>query len=207
MPKADNPKEDRRKQRTRQMLSDALTALILEKGYDDVLIQDITDQANLSRATFYLHFDNKEDLLIYSLRSVFDGLVAQLGPLSKDDLTWNGAPPSLVAFQHAGENRDLYRVMLRARSMGAITDRIRDYLAERIREHIEDAASQLSFPVPLEVLCQHMASSLLGLIMWWLEYNAPYSAEQMAQMYHQLNTAAFLYLASKAAHEQPENGL
>ena len=195
----ENPKEDRRKQRSRQMLSDALTALILEKGYDDVLIKEITDKANLSRATFYLHFDNKEDLLIYSLRSVFDGLVAQLGPLSKDDLTWQGAPPSLVAFQHAGENRDLYRVMLRARSMGAILDRIRDYLAQVIRRQIESASAQITFPVPMDVLSQHMGSSLLGLITWWLETNAPYSAEQMAQMYHQMNAAAFLYLAS---HEQ-----
>jgi AcrR family transcriptional regulator len=172
-----------------------------------VLIQDITDRANLSRATFYLHFDNKEDLLMYSLRSVFDGLAAQLGPLSKDDLTWNGRPPSLVAFQHAGENRDLYRVMLRARSMGMIIDRIRAYLAERIRKQIEDAAAQASLPVPLEILCQHMASSLLGLIMWWLEDNTSYSAEHMAQMYHQMNSAAYLYLVSRAADEQTQNRL
>jgi AcrR family transcriptional regulator len=202
MSQLENPKEDRRRKRTRQMLSDALTALILEKGYDDVLIQDITDKANLSRATFYLHFVNKEDLLMYSLRSVFDGLVEQLGPLSKDDLTWEGAPPSLVAFRHAGENRDLYRVMLRARSMGVILDRIRDYLAQVIRQQIEVAVPQMTFPVPIDVLSQHMGASLLGLITWWLETSAPYSAEQMAQMYHQMNTAAFLYLAS---NEQTEN--
>jgi AcrR family transcriptional regulator len=198
MPRRENPdaREDRRKQRSRQQLSDALIALILEKGYDGVMIQDITDRANLSRATFYLHFDNKEDLLMHSLRSVFDALMAQIGPLSQDNALWNGAPPSLIAFQHAGENRDLYRVMLRARSMGMVIDRLRDYLAVLLRERIEHATTPINLPVPVEVLCQHMASSLLGLIIWWLEQSPPYTAEQMAKMYHTLNATTFLDIPS-----------
>jgi AcrR family transcriptional regulator len=192
-----NVKVDRRVQRTRQLLRDALIALILEKGYDEVLIQDITDRANLSRATFYLHFRDKEDLLMYGLRSVFDGLAEQLGPLSKDDLTWNGAPPSQIAFEHAGENRDLYRVMLKARSAGIISEHLREYLANRIRQHVEDVLPPEKLIVPMEVLCQHMAASLFGLIVWWLEQDTPYTAEQMAQMYHNLNAAAFLYISSQ----------
>ena len=202
-----NGRLDRRVQRTRQLLQDALIALILEKGYDDVLIQDITDRANLSRATFYLHFEDKEDLLMYALRSIFDGLAEQLGPLSQDDLTWNGAPPSLLAFQHAGENRDLYRVMLKARSAGIIAEHLREYLAQRIRQQIEYVVPIDRLSVPFEVLCQHMASSLFGLLVWWLENDTPYTAEQMAQMYHRLNSAAFLYISANAIREQTENSL
>lgn len=209
MARADAPniRLDRRVQRTRQLLQDALIALILEKGYDEVLIQDITDRANLSRATFYLHFADKEDLLMYALRTIFDGLAAQLSPLSKDDLTLNGAPPSLIAFQHAGENRDLYRVMLKARSAGIISEHLREYLANRIRQQIEHVLPVDKLSVPFEVLCQHMASSLFGLLVWWLEHDTPYTAEQMAQMYHRLNSAAFLYLTSPGTDEQPENRL
>lgn len=202
-----NVKLDRRIQRTRQLLQDAFIALILEKGYDEVLIQDITDRANLSRATFYLHFRDKDDLLMYGLRSVFDGLAAQMGPLSKHDLMLNGVPPSLIAFQHAGENRDLYRVMLKARSAGIISDHLREYLANRIRMQIEHIILPDMLFVPLEVLCQHMASSLFGLLVWWLEQDTPYSAEQMAQMFHRMNSAAYLYIMSAPAHETPENGL
>ena len=45
-------KTDRRILRTRQLLRDSLIALILEKGYDAVTVQDITDRANLGRIGF-----------------------------------------------------------------------------------------------------------------------------------------------------------
>ena len=45
---------DRRIERTRHMLSDALFALIGERGYENITVQDITDRANVGRATFYL---------------------------------------------------------------------------------------------------------------------------------------------------------
>ncbi|MBP7196819.1 MAG: TetR family transcriptional regulator, partial [Anaerolineaceae bacterium] len=46
-------KDDRRIQRTRKALRDALHSLVLDRGYDDLSVQDITDKANLGRATFY----------------------------------------------------------------------------------------------------------------------------------------------------------
>ena len=56
-------KVDRRIQRTRQPLEDALIALILEKGYDKITVQNIVDQANAGRSTFYSHFLDKDDLM------------------------------------------------------------------------------------------------------------------------------------------------
>ena len=58
------PKEDRRVQRTRQLLSSALLKLIEERGYDSLTVNDITEQANVGRATFYLHYQDKEQLLV-----------------------------------------------------------------------------------------------------------------------------------------------
>jgi hypothetical protein len=42
---------DRRVQRTRKLLQDALIALVLEKGYEAVTVQDIIDHANVGRST------------------------------------------------------------------------------------------------------------------------------------------------------------
>ena len=65
---------DRRVQRTQQLLRAALLSLIEEKGFEALTVQDIIDRANVGRATFYAHSDNKEDLLV----SGFDGLRAAL---------------------------------------------------------------------------------------------------------------------------------
>src|ERR1041385_2364465 len=78
-------KMDRRKVRTRQMLRDALIALILEKGYDTTTVEDITNRANLGRATFYLHYRDKDELLLHTLEATFDELVKNLKPISLED--------------------------------------------------------------------------------------------------------------------------
>jgi len=54
---------DRRIQKTLQLLQNALAALISEKDYDAITIQEILDRANVGRSTFYAHFENKDQLL------------------------------------------------------------------------------------------------------------------------------------------------
>src|SRR5690242_4167136 len=55
---------DRRIQRTRQLLLDALLSLILEKDFDSITVQDVIDRANVGRSTFYAHFQDKDELLL-----------------------------------------------------------------------------------------------------------------------------------------------
>ena len=57
-------KTDRRIQRTRQALRTALLELTKEKAYDSISIEEITERADVGRATFYLHYKDKEDLLL-----------------------------------------------------------------------------------------------------------------------------------------------
>ncbi len=71
-------KLDPRVVRTRQMLRDALVATILDKGYDATNIQDITERAGLRRATFYLHYRDKEELLLSMLHDTVDELIEQM---------------------------------------------------------------------------------------------------------------------------------
>ena len=68
---------DRRVQRTEQLLRAALMSLIQEKGFEALSVQDIIDRANVGRATFYAHFENKEDLLA---SGIHDYLLKPLSP-------------------------------------------------------------------------------------------------------------------------------
>ncbi len=194
-------KMDRRVQRTRQLLRDALMALILERGYNSITVQDVTDRANLGRATFYLHFRDKEELLITSLEEIYDGLIANIGPLAKEPLSDPKEIPSLIAFEHAAQNRDLYRVMLSGHGAGAIRQRILEYLANVIGQRLQTDFPLDEIAIPLEILAHHVAGSLLALITWWLEADMPYSAAYMAQATQQLNAGALM--AYVAAHKKP----
>ena len=54
---------DRRVQRTRRLLHKALISLILEKKYESITVQEILDRADVGRSTFYMHFQDKDQLL------------------------------------------------------------------------------------------------------------------------------------------------
>ena len=58
------PRPDRRVGKTRKALKEALTDLILEKGYEGVTVQDVIDRADVGRSTFYAHFVDKDGLLM-----------------------------------------------------------------------------------------------------------------------------------------------
>ena len=82
---------DRRVRRTRHALENALISLILEKGYDAVTIEEITDRADLGRTTFYLHFRDKEELLMNAIDTMIEDFLAQneTQPLTKQKILEN----------------------------------------------------------------------------------------------------------------------
>lgn len=63
-------REDPRITRTRNLLIDALNALMGEKSFESITVSEIADRATLNRATFYAHFQDKFALLEYSIRSL-----------------------------------------------------------------------------------------------------------------------------------------
>ncbi|MCI0550259.1 MAG: TetR/AcrR family transcriptional regulator [Anaerolineae bacterium] len=60
----EHEKEDRRIRRTRQLLRDSFLELLKEKRYEDISVQDISARADVARSTFYVHYMDKEDLLV-----------------------------------------------------------------------------------------------------------------------------------------------
>ncbi|MBZ0285795.1 MAG: TetR/AcrR family transcriptional regulator [Anaerolineae bacterium] len=180
-------KPDRRIQRTRQLLRDALISLILEKGYDSVTVQEITERANLGRATFYIHYNNKEELLLSNLHEVFDDLKTRYGAPSREQFLAPEQALRTIPFVHALENRDLYRVTLFSeQGTAAIMKGIRQYIADEIQTRMEAVASTGKTQLPPEVVANYLAGAMLALIGWWLEHDTPYSADVMADMYYQL---------------------
>jgi AcrR family transcriptional regulator len=70
---------DPRVLRSRQMLMEALLRLLTRKEFDDISIQEIADEATLNRATFYLHYPDKNALLQAMTAARFRDLIARRG--------------------------------------------------------------------------------------------------------------------------------
>src|SRR4030095_15463617 len=68
--------KDRRIQKTQNLLHEALTSLIREKSYDSIVVKEILDRANVGRSTFYMHFRDKDELLVSSIRDMLGSVHA-----------------------------------------------------------------------------------------------------------------------------------
>lgn len=188
-----NQKEDRRVRRTRRRLRDALIQLILEHGYEKITIQEITDAADLSRATFYLHYKTKDELLASSLEEMFDELVTSMESfIMKPDLDEHSeAPPSLAAFQHVAEYSELYKSLLGDRGVSSVIYRTIDYIARLLQRQFERLLGEEQdnpTAIQYEIVAQSMAGSLFAMVSWWLEKDMPHSPLEMARMYHRMST-------------------
>jgi AcrR family transcriptional regulator len=64
-------KLDPRVKRTRALILSSFEALLSEKGFESISVQDVTDRAGINRATFYAHFPDKYALLDYSISHLF----------------------------------------------------------------------------------------------------------------------------------------
>jgi AcrR family transcriptional regulator len=161
---------DRRVQRTQQLLHGALMSLIQEKGFEGLSVQDIIDRANVGRATFYAHFDNKEDLLA----SGIDGLWASLRERQRQALADATVDDDrLFAFSHdlfvhANEHRAVFRAMVGKRSGAVIQQLLQKMLVDLVREEVTRTVSSAVTPAaPVEAMAQFIGSGLFGLLMWW----------------------------------------
>lgn len=177
-------KIDRRKQRTRALLRDALIALILEKGYDAVTVQEITDRANLGRATFYLHYNDKDDLLLNMMEEIQGDLLKEAkAPVEGDAIT---ASPTFLAFKHAEDNADFYRAILGKSGLDGVLMRYRKASATQLQAWMSPLLPPGSTTIPLEILSNYLIGAFDALVLWWLENDRPYPAEEMAQIFQQL---------------------
>ncbi len=192
-------KQDRRVNRTRKNLRNALMSLILEKGYDSVTIEDITNRADVGRTTFYLHYKDKDDLLIENIDSTMDEFVEQISnvPLSAWSMSLGdennlgeGLSPVLLVFQHALENVDLYRVILRGEGVARAQNQIRSVISGAVQDFLNSWIDKdnlvLNSTVSLDFFTNYFAGSLIGILTWWLEQEMPYEPAKMAVMFQQM---------------------
>lgn len=181
-------KEDRRVQRTKDMLFDALIDLMMEKGFDILTVQDIIDRANVGRSTFYSHFFDKEQLLIGTIERLRHFLQEQIDkrPLPIEDSEFRFGF-SLVMLQHVQSHKRLYRKTA-SNSMEMLVFRhMREMLAQLAGDEITKYWTKFgSADIPFELAAEYIVTTFLTVLTWWMERSPNWKAEQCDQLFHRL---------------------
>lgn len=184
----DDQVTDRRVRRTRRALGEALLDLIEESGYEAVTVAEVVARADVSRATFYLHYPDREHLLLDTVDTLLGELEETIKPLTAEGLA-RGEERSVHLFRAVAGRHGLWRALLTERGSAVVQSRVRARLAAFIERntttHLVAAALH---PIDAGLLAAHSSGSLLGLLIWWLEHDLPESAERMGDLFRQLNT-------------------
>jgi len=180
-------KTDPRVIRTRQLLRDALISLIQERGFETIKTQDITTRATLNRATFYLHYRDKNDLLIKSMYDLLEELETAVGtpPVIDSQVTMDFAIKPLVAiFEHFAQHARFYRVMLCEVGVPSIIDELQHYIEHVALQWMGQLQSNPKLRlVEAEMVIKFVSTAYIGVVKWWLENDMSYSSERMANQF------------------------
>lgn len=171
---------DRRIARTRRLLAQSLVELVNDQPYDSISIRDITEHADIGYATFFRHYEGKDDLML----DVFTRIITELEALQDSHNDDSFEQEGIRFFQHVADNASLYRSIL---DSNPFARKLRQHIAAMIQKHLEHHTEDLQgSTIPQDIAAQHMVSSVLGLIDWWIDNQSAYTIEQMGKFYEKL---------------------
>ena len=176
---------DRRVQRTRKLLQEALVSLIREKDYDSIAIKEILDRADVGRSTFYTHFRDKDELFVGVIHEMLHSVQpAQVPPSAKpyQKILWF----SLPIFEYHDHHRRQPGVRIGLRGRTILHEHLREALAELIGE---DAQREFQLwrkrgsGFPPALLVHYVTSTFILILNWWLESKNPLSPEKINDLF------------------------
>jgi AcrR family transcriptional regulator len=161
---------DRRVRRTRKQLHDAFLELVIEKGYEKTTIQDILDRADVGRSTFYVHYRDKEALLMASFDAMGEQLEHELDGIPAADPIDVTLPAALL-FEHAYRNKRVYRALCGHQGGALVQRHLRRLIGDVLRKRLRPHPTRSGTDVPADVAAEFYTSAALGLLVWWIDHD------------------------------------
>jgi AcrR family transcriptional regulator len=181
-PKDPRPKTDRRILRTRDALGDALVALMKQKNFDDITVQDVLDRAGVGRSTFYVHFSDKDDLFLSDVENVlghFTRILNRPGVSSKRLL------PVEEFFSHVRDVREFYSAVVKAGKVTDVQELARGFFARSIEERLQTAGVEIE-PLHRSAHAYALAGSFFSLLDWWIDKGMKADPKEMDALFHRM---------------------
>jgi AcrR family transcriptional regulator len=172
MPVPEKRKQDRRIQKTEALLRGALGALIREKPYEDIVVKEILNRANVGRSTFYTHFADKDELLLSCIHDLL--LPAQLGGRGRataeprENIVWF----SLPILEHIERHRRTGQATMGPRGRREMHEHLQHAIRELIQDEVRTAlrrSSRTARQASPDLLVRWIASTFVLVLNWWVE--------------------------------------
>ncbi|MCI1975502.1 MAG: TetR/AcrR family transcriptional regulator [Limosilactobacillus sp.] len=190
-------KTDPRVVKTRNSLRKALVYLMRRERLEDISVQKITEIANITRGTFYLHYKDKKDFIRSAMNELLDEFFDQV-MVESEDLSFSKGQTVQVfslqkAFQYIESEADIFDVLLNNKRNDFFYEQLYNRLSDQLSKfYVAIAETEEKPKVPLNLQISFIDSALLGLISHWLKdgmiYTSRYMTQSVGRMLEQLDS-------------------
>lgn len=174
---------DRRQQKTRQAIFEAFSILLERKNFSNITVQEIIDEANVGRSTFYAHFETKDDLLKTMCTDIFQHVFYEdLKQESSHDFSHAGhdfEKEITHILYHLQDNRKKLKGLFSCDSGEIFMKYFRGYLQETFPSYVE----KLYRKAPFEYVLNMTICSFAETVRWWISGDKDYTPEQLASYF------------------------
>ena len=183
---------ERRRKKTRQAILAAFQELLAHKRYENIIVQEIIEAADVGRSTFYTHFETKDLLLRAMCEDMFAHVLEDVTDEGSHDFSRDRDNPAVIV------SHMLYHIQDQQRNIrGLLTCESRDiflqYFRDKLRETLTARGHALlrEHALPDGFLINHITGSFVLMVEWWMQNGCRESPEEMAEMYAALITPIF----------------
>jgi len=178
---------DRRQQKTRGAIFRAFSTLLEIKRYGNITIQEIIDEANIGRSTFYAHFDTKDELLRAMCTDIFshvfsDDLISE----KTHDFSGNnnGLETKLTHILHHLKDSEKNIVGILSCESGELFMKyFKGYLTEMFSKYLNGT----NVNAPADFVLNHLVGSFAETVKWWIDNSMKYTPETTAKYYMEVS--------------------
>lgn len=183
MSKRSERSSDPRVIRTRRALHKAILELVNLRSLDTLSVADVTEKAQVNRATFYSHYQSLDELLSVALQMELENLIettAHLIPPSTGFIESKPPPEAIVEFFRTLEQRfNVYRHIFGPHGSAKVVHELRQRITEKIEEKLRPLPRDKS-ALPRAAHAHALTGLLLGLLTYWFSVKPRPSAQRMS---------------------------
>ena len=175
---------DARVRRTRDALGDALVALMQEKPFDTITVQDVLDRAKVGRSTFYTHYSDKDDLLMSDAEEFFEAMSMMLSVRGDQS---DRVFPVREFFSHITEAKQFVEALVSSGKFHDNMELAHGLFARGIERRLYELPRSrgISAAERPAIAFAH-AGALLSLLTWWIDRGMRQPPEEMDQLFHKM---------------------
>lgn len=178
------PKIDKRIQRSRDALGDALIALMQEKPFESITVQQVLDRAEVARSTFYTHFKDKDDLFLSDADDFWERMANCLS-LAKDPS--NRIAPVREFFDHIKHAQKFLAALTASGHYHETMELGLRHIARAIEKRLAEVPLGAAVnPEDRPALAYAHAGSMFSLMRWWMDRGLRESPDEMDDTFHRI---------------------